>query len=371
MNYLVVEDSRIDQRLIETALREIAPHVDVRFAGDAYEARRQIVEDCPRLILLDLELPLLRGERFLQHLMASLPLPVVVVTRTVGPNDEMIQRLRFDGALDVILKPKSIAEHREFTERLSQSLCELGFSETCRPRKTHPINDYAQHSRESAQRRSGDTPVSLVAIGASTGGPLAIEQVLARFNESSPPVIVAQHISEHFVNSLVSRLDNLLYPRVVLAGDGMSLQPGSIYVVPPRARVTVESGFRVRVRPCAEKQVYSPCINTLFSSIAELNDPNVVAMVLTGMGDDGVGGLKRIREAGALTIAQAQEGCAVFGMPRCAHERDAASMVLSPDQISEILEKIMGGKLAMNKLGLRSDKQSASSTRALDSTTSQ
>jgi two-component system, chemotaxis family, protein-glutamate methylesterase/glutaminase len=185
---------------------------------------------------------------------------------------------------------------------------------------------------------SGARAPSLVVLGASTGGVSALETVLTAFPANCPPTLVVQHIRAGFVEGMIKRLDGRCLPRVVPADDALRLQTGHVYIAhDPERHVIVQTGEPARCRLKAQppRHGHRPSVDALFESVA--GRPGVAAALLTGMGADGAEGLARIKSGGGLTIAQNEETCVVYGMPRVAVERGAADHVLPLDRIAAAL----------------------------------
>ncbi len=196
---------------------------------------------------------------------------------------------------------------------------------------------------------AGGRAPSLVVLGASTGGVSALETVLTAFPADCPPTLVVQHIRAGFVDGMIKRLDGRCLPCIVPADDGLRLQPGHVYVAhDPDRHLVVQPGEPARCRLKAQppRHGHRPSVDALFESVA--GRPGVAAALLTGMGADGAEGLARIKSGGGLTIAQNEETCVVYGMPRVAVERGAADHVLPLDRIAAA---VFGGSMSRDPGG--------------------
>ncbi|HET9266996.1 MAG TPA: CheB methylesterase domain-containing protein, partial [Vicinamibacterales bacterium] len=191
----------------------------------------------------------------------------------------------------------------------------------------------------------------LIAIGASTGGPQAIEALLTRLPAACPPILIAQHMPEHFTRTYAERLDKMCGMRVVEAYDRQVVEQGVAYVAPGNRHMLVErDGVRLVLRLSDAPTVHHqrPSVDVLFHSVAKLKAVKVVALLLTGMGQDGADGLLDLRQKGAETIAEHEQSCVVFGMPREAIARGAACHVASllrmPSLIADCFAKMLAAK---------------------------
>ncbi len=182
---------------------------------------------------------------------------------------------------------------------------------------------------------------ALLCIGASTGGIAVLDRILPALPADCPPVLVVQHILDNFIDGLVRRLDGLCAARVRVAADGAAIERGTIYIAPGDGRhlVVDATGSHCHLVEGPPVKGHRPSVDALFLSVAAVPRP-VAAALLTGMGSDGAEGLRAIRRAGGLTIAQDAESCTVYGMPRAAVELGAVARVLPPDRIAAALLEV-------------------------------
>ena len=186
----------------------------------------------------------------------------------------------------------------------------------------------------------------LLAVGASAGGPEAIEALLTRLPADAPPIVIVQHMPQTFVPLLVRRLDDICPMRVRIAAGGEVPAPGSAYIAPGTHHLIVEQHdevLRLRLTRGPHVSFQRPSVDVLFQSIAKLAGVRVVAALLTGMGHDGAAGMVALRAAGHVTIAEDESSCAVFGMPREAIARGAVDYVLPLPEIGRVALKLSGG----------------------------
>jgi len=347
---LIVDDSAIVRKLLGDALRREPDIEVVGGAADPFVARDMILQFEPDLITLDIEMPRMDGLSFLRRLMEHHPVAAIVVSSlTQSGSSASVEALRI-GAIDVIAKPGGPTSVGQVTEKLVQRIRALRAGppiRLTRPTAAAPSHSPSLESRAAAMRRAR----GLIAIGASTGGTQAIEAVLTRMPADVPPIVVVQHMPAGFTRAFAERLDSVCGLHVVEAGGGETLERGTAYIAPGDYHLVVEQeGLRLRTRLSQGPPVHyqRPAVDVLFASVARLNSMAVVGLLLTGMGADGADGMVMMRRAGAITIAEAEESCIVFGMPKEAIARGGAvhvaSLLRMPGLICECFEHLACAK---------------------------
>jgi len=327
---LLVDDSAVVRKLLGDALRR---HDDIEVIGgaaDPYIARDMILQHKPDVITLDIEMPRMDGLSFLRKLMEHHPIPAIVVSSlTQQGSVASVEALRI-GAIDVIGKPGGPHAVGEVADRVAERIRAL--------RSGSPISEVTR----SASRLRG-----LIAIGASTGGTHAIETVLTRMPADMPPIVITQHMPAGFTKAFADRLNGVCRMRVVEAAGNEPLERGVAYVAPGDHHLTVHRhGLRLSTRLDQTEPIHyqRPAVDALFASAARLRGLPIVGMLLTGMGADGADGMVALRNAGAETIAEAEESCVVFGMPKEAIARGGAvhvaSLLAVPDLVFDCLARL-------------------------------
>jgi len=343
---LVVDDSAIVRKLLADALKGEPDIEVVGGAGDPFIARDMIVQLEPDVLTLDIEMPRMDGLTFLRHLMAHRPMPVIIISSlTQSGSTATIDALRA-GAVDVLAKPGGPSSVGELAARLKQRVRatrEVAPSALARAAATDATAPPASTIRfDSSRRRNG-----IIAIGASTGGPQAIEALLSRLPVETPPIVITQHMPAGFTRAFADRLDKSCAIRVVEAAGGEQLEPGTAYLAPgDRHLVVHQHGIKLMTGlhngPPLHHQ--RPAVDELFLSLAKLRGVPIVAALLTGMGADGAEGLLALRQVGAETIAEDEHSCVVFGMPREAIARGAAlhvaTLLQMPVVITECFRRV-------------------------------
>jgi len=343
---LIVDDSAVVRKLLGDRLRKEPDIEVVGGAADPYIAREQILLHKPDLLTLDIEMPRMDGITFLRKLMASYPLPVIVVS-SVGQagSAASIEALRA-GAVEVIAKPDGPHSVGQVTDRIVKTIRGLADGAGARIRQMKPVaattTPVAPMIQPSRAPRNG-----LLLIGASTGGTQAIEAVLTRMSGDGPPILIVQHMPAHFTAAFAARLNQLCAMRVVEASAGMVLERGTAYIAPGDYHMTVSRmGVQLRtgLNQDAQEHHQRPAVDVLFRSASLLKGIPMVAMVLTGMGADGADGLLALRRAGAETMAEDEQSCVVFGMPKVAIEKGGAMYVPTllkiPSVVAECFDRL-------------------------------
>ena len=335
---LIVDDSAIVRKLLADALKGEPDIEVVGGAGDPFIARDMILQLEPDVLTLDIEMPRMDGLSFLRRLMAHRPMPVIIISSlTQSGSAATIDALRA-GAMDVLAKPGGPGSVGELAVRLKQSVRAIrGVAPAGLARAAAPVAEAPTSTIrfDSPRRRNG-----IIAIGASTGGPQAIEAVLSRLPAETPPIVIAQHMPAGFTRAFADRLDKACAIRVVEAAGGEQLESGTAYVAPGEHHLVVQvRGIKLMTALHDGPPVHHqrPAVDELFFSLAKLRCVPIVAALLTGMGSDGADGLLALRQAGAETIAEDEHSCVVFGMPREAIARGAAMHVATLLQIPTLI----------------------------------
>ncbi len=334
---LVIDDSAFSRQAIARMLRG-SPLVEVvGTARDGEEALRKTFALQPDLITVDLEMPRMDGFTFLRIVMSKRPTPVLVISGRKGES-EVFKALEL-GAVDFIAKPTPHA-----TPMLASIEREL-------LRKVHAIRDLRiDKVRDRLQalppvvaRQEGGAAPRAVVIGASTGGPAALMQVFGAFSEPPPcAFLVAQHMPKGFTRGFAERLDRLTALSAREACGGEEPQPGTILLAPGGRHLEIEyRGGRLETRTVAQLggDKYAPSVDRLFESAAKAYGPDLLGVVLTGMGDDGARGASAIKTSGGAVIAESEESAVIFGMPQQAIRSGAVDWVLPLDQIAASIQR--------------------------------
>jgi two-component system chemotaxis response regulator CheB len=334
---LVVDDSAVMRALLTEIIGGAADLVVVGSAPDPLEAREMIKRLDPDVLTLDVEMPKMDGLDFLRRLMKLRPMPVVMVSSLTGRgSDTTLQALEL-GAVDFVGKPRA-----DFPQGLEEYGNEIrdkiraahgarvrSASRSVAPKPPQPVAKFA------APRANLDM---LIAFGASTGGTEAIKDVIAALPAGLPPIVMVQHMPETFTPSFARRLDAVGAVRVTEVANGERLQAGHAYLAPGHSHllVTRRGGSYIAVLSKRDPvNRHRPAADVLFQSVADEARNKSIGVILTGMGKDGAMGLLAMKRAGAWNIAQDQESCVVYGMPREAVAIGAIDEVVPLKNVAE------------------------------------
>ncbi len=333
---LVVDDSAIVRKTLTEQLSRFPDIEVVGAATDPYAARDKIVQLNPDVVTLDVEMPRMDGLSFLAKLMKHHPIPVVIVSSLTPENSDNALKALSLGAVEVVSKPGSTFSVPDVDRKLVRA---IRAAHAARIRVGHRITapDPSTVTFDSSNLR---TTHKVIAIGASTGGTMAIEAVLRALPVTTPGIVIVQHMPEHFTAAFAQRLNKVCSLEIREASDGDIVVPGLALIAPGNRHMLLQrSGARytVAIREGPPVHHQRPAVDVLFHSTAEAAGPNAVGVLLTGMGADGAAGMLEMRKRGAGTIAQDEATCVVYGMPKEAVALGAAQQVLPLDRIPEAM----------------------------------
>jgi len=338
---LVVDDSALIRNLLSEIINSNPFLEVVGTSADPYEAREKIKALRPDVITLDIEMPRMDGITFLKNLMRLRPMPVLMISTLTEKGSDITLKALELGAVDYIAKPKvSVAE----------KLAELADDITTKIRIAAKANiaayiDHDQPKKISslpiARKKVMKDDVSLIAIGASTGGVEATKRLLSSLPKEMPPIVIVQHMPAGFTTSYAKRLDSLLDASVIeFSGSEKVLTAGNIYIANGNQHLVVRTSAGRILAYCQDSEPvnrHRPAVDVLFHSVAEFIKGQALGVLLTGMGVDGAAGMLALEKIGAITVAQDEASSVVWGMPRVAIEQGAAKYTLSLDKIAPFL----------------------------------
>jgi len=338
---LVVDDSALMRKLIPQMLAADDSIEVVGTAMDGTFALKKIEELKPDVVTLDLEMPGMNGIDTLKEMMRRHPVPVIVVSSHSIEGASITLKALGLGAFDFVTKPKDASSHMAETAR--ELIAKVKMAPQCklRPKLLPPV---PLQPDKAAPTSRATAPTRVVAIGVSTGGPQAMEFLLSQLPASFPgTILVVQHMPEGFTDMFARRLDELCPMRVKEAQSGDVLEAGRVLICPGSRHLKAK---RLPLGDVAilsdEERVngHRPSVNVLFRSVAEEFRSQAVGVLMTGMGDDGAEGLGAMKKAGSMTIAQSEDSCVVFGMPKAAIERGYAQRIVALDVLSATLQAV-------------------------------
>jgi two-component system, chemotaxis family, protein-glutamate methylesterase/glutaminase len=344
---LVVDDSAVVRQTLAEILASDPGISVIGTASDPFVAARRIQQEIPDVITLDVEMPRMDGITFLRKIMAQRPVPVVMCSSLTEEGSETLIEALEAGAVDVILKPRLDTAQHLMESRVR--VCDV-VKAAARARLRRPVGDGPATRPLIAKKLSADavlpppvarhamarTTETVVCIGASTGGTESLRVVLEALPPAAPGTVIVQHMPEKFTAAFARRLDGLCQVEVKEAADGDSVLRGRVLIAPGDKHTLLQrSGARyyVTVKEGPLVSRHRPSVDVLFRSAAQYAGANAVGIIMTGMGDDGARGLREMHEAGALTIAQDEASCIVFGMPKEAIALGAVDRVLPLDRL--------------------------------------
>lgn len=339
---LVVDDSAVVRQTL-TEILSSDPEIEViGTASDPFAAADRIAHEVPDVLTLDIEMPRMDGLTFLQKLMSQHPIPVVICSSLAEARCETTLKALEYGAVDIIQKPKMGT--KQFLEESKLRVCDAvkgaARARVSKLRATPLVQPKLSADAVLSKPTSHamiQTTERVVAVGASTGGTEALKVFLEALPENSPGMVIVQHMPERFTAAFAERLDGLCKVTVKEAEDNDTVVPGRVLIAPGNRHTLLKrSGARyyVEVRDGPLVSRHRPSVDVLFRSVARYAGRNAVAVIMTGMGDDGAAGMSELKEAGAFTIAQDEATSVVFGMPHEAIKRGAIDRVLPLQRIA-------------------------------------
>jgi len=333
---LIVDDSAVVRQTLKQIYSSDPELEVIGTAPDALIALRMLGESKPDVISLDVKMPRMDGLTFLERLMKSNPMPVVMVSAlTTQGSKEALRSLEL-GAVDIVEKPKLGV--REALEEISIQICDK-IKAAAQSRVKTPHQRFITPAKKfsaDAILAASNTPKgikgqdSLIAIGASTGGTIALREVLAPLPADMPGIVIVQHMPKAFTTSFAESLNNECQLNVVEAKEGEELERGKVLISPGDQHMMLKlvgKKYTVTLNSGELVNRHRPSVDVLFRSVANIVGKKSIGVILTGMGDDGATGLSEMHDAGSRTFAQDEESCVVYGMPRKAVECGAVDEV--------------------------------------------
>lgn len=348
---VVVDDSAFMRKAIASMLAD-DPEIEVVGVGrNGAEGLRLAAELRPDAMTMDIEMPEMDGLTALQRIMAECPTNILMLSSLTTQGSHAALTALGYGAADVLAKDQSHVSINivQIKADLLRRVKALG--------RTRPPRARAKPAGPSAPRPDRLTPArtDLVCIGSSTGGPPVVEKVLAQVPAGfSAPIVVAQHMPEVFTRSMSERLSGLCKVPVVHIEQGMTIEPGRIHICPGGQNTHLKKiGGRMTVAVNREpaSTIYYPSVDALLFSAAATAGANTLAIILTGMGEDGVRGAAALKQAGGVVLGQSAETCVVYGMPRAVYEKGIAAAMLPPEELAQVLAGACSGKVTLRKAG--------------------
>lgn len=335
---LIVDDSASVRQALSDII-DSDPELEVMStASDPYIAAERIRNEIPDVIFLDIEMPRMDGLTFMRKIMSQRPIPVVICSSLTEDGSSALMQALEAGAVDVVTKPR--VGSVEFLQHSRMHICDVAKAAAqarLRGPRPKPIAVEAKLTADAIIPMSGrmkavpDMGTRIICIGASTGGTEALREVLEVLPPNAPPIVIVQHMPEKFTTAFARRLDGLCAVTVKEAEDGDDVLAGQVLIAPGNRHMLLQRigmRFKVAIQDGPPVSRHRPSVDVLFRSAAQAAGANAIGVILTGMGDDGAQGMLEMRNAGAYTVAQDEDSCVVFGMPKEAIQRGAVQKIV-------------------------------------------
>lgn len=340
---LIVDDSAVVRQTLQELLSGDPDIIVIGTAADPFLAAEKIENEIPDVMTLDIEMPKMDGLTFLQRIMSQCPIPVVICSSLAVEGSESALRALDYGAVEIITKPRMGTKN--FLEESRIAICDAvkaAYLSNVKKKLSLPTLIQPKLSADAVLTKPNssamiETTEKVVVVGASTGGTEALKTFLESLPLDSPAIVIVQHMPENFTSAFAKRLDGICRITVKEAADGDTLIRGRALIAPGNHHLLLKrSGARyyVEIKEGPLVSRHRPSVDVLFRSAARYAGKNAVAVIMTGMGDDGAKGMFELKEAGAYTIAQDEKSCVVFGMPHEAIKLGGVDKILPLDNIA-------------------------------------
>jgi len=342
---LVVDDSKVVQEFLAHVLASDPAIQVIGIAGDGEEALEAAKQKRPDVITMDIHMPKLDGFEATRAIMEAAPTPIVIVTGSLRTKELATSFHAMEaGALAVVLRPPGIG-HPEHEAAAGELIRTVKLMSEIKVVKRHPAARARSLPPARIEVPKAATEIKAIAIGASTGGPPVLQQILAGLPRDLPvPVLMVQHIAAGFTKGFAEWLSGTTRFPVHIALHGEYPLPGHGYIAPDGFHLGIGNGLRIVLSDHAPENGLRPSVAYLFRSVLQTLGPRAAGVLLTGMGRDGAAELKEMKDRGAVTIVQDKESSAVHGMPGEAVALNAHTYALPPDKIAALLGTLAGGR---------------------------
>lgn len=347
----VIDDSAL-VRQVFTEIIQAEPELSLLFtASDPLFALEKMKTSWPDVIILDVEMPRMDGITFLRKIMQERPTPIIMCSTLTQANSPTLMQALQNGAVDVFTKPSvGLKDFLSDSRRLFIDAIKAASISNLKKMNIRNFQPGAKSSLseidsiKTKPHLSTDltTTDKVIAIGTSTGGTIALEYILTQLEVNCPGIVIVQHMPEKFTAAFAERLNKLSKIEVKEASDKDRVMPGIALIAPGNKHMSLRrSGaqYYVEVSDGPLVSRHRPSVDVLFRSVAKHASANAVGIIMTGMGDDGANGLKEMHDQGAFTVAQNEESCVVFGMPKEAIKKNAVDKVIGLEEIPSLIMK--------------------------------
>ncbi len=330
---LIVDDSAMVRQAFA---RELAKERDIEVVGsapDPYVARDKIVALRPDVITLDIEMPRMDGLTFLRKLMKHFPMPVIIVSSLTRKGGQVALEAVELGAVEVLAKSGEAYSVGDMAQQLAEKIRAASLVDVSALARKSDLSRFAGKSLTALS----ETTNKVIAVGSSTGGTEALKAFLTRLPANAPGVVMVQHMPANFTHAFAERLNDLCQVEVKEAEDGDIVRPGRALLAPGNFHMLIRrSGARYLVNVKSGPMIHyqRPAVDPLFRSVARYVGANAIGVILTGMGSDGARGMLEMKDAGAVTFAQDEASCVVYGMPKEAIKAGAVEYVVPLNEMA-------------------------------------
>mgnify|MGYP000305892127 CR=1 FL=1 len=355
---LIIDDSPSMRRILKDMINNIDEFEVVAEAIDAFDAREKVKLYEPDIVTIDINMPKMDGVTFLRNLMRLHPMPAVVVSGEGVRGNDIFD----DGAVGFISKPETGESMASFQARIKDTLLNLTFllkrytlkkpkPKISPKKKNGSLGEIEVRNHPDVVLRKSPALMpgkKVIAIGSSTGGVESLLKVFKKLSSDLPPIIITQHIPYGFSNSFAHRLNDNSKINVCEAKDGMTLQKSHAYLSPGNKHLTIEKQrdgtYITKLLDTVKVSRHKPSVDVMFRSVNNNVGGSAMAVMMTGMGDDGTIAMKELYDNNAYTVAQNEESCVVFGMPAKAIEAGAVKDIIHLDEIAQYITEYSKGK---------------------------
>jgi len=344
---LIVDDSALVRKVLSDIISRADDMELVDTAHDPLFAVQKLKKKEVDVIILDIEMPRMDGLTFLEKLMRVHPLPVIILSSLTGKNTEISLQALESGAFDVIAKPDDILELSSLEQRVIdavRSAAGKGVREKLKERFLVHSQVTPASNSDKVFTSERETTDKVIVIGSSTGGTVAIQDLLSGLPTDIPGIVVVQHLPLRYSHSFAERLNSKVSLTVKVAEDGDQIRNGFVYIAPGDIHCSIKASgakYVIKLKDGPRVHYHKPSVAVLFNSVANYAGKNAVGIMLTGMGDDGAMAMRHMKDSGSYNIVQDEESSVVWGMPGKAVEKGAASIVLPLNQMAKELRRCL------------------------------
>lgn len=340
---LIVDDSAFMRKSLEILLKSDTSIEIVGTARDGVEAVELAGKLHPDIITLDIEMPRMDGLTALKKIMDENPTPVIMVSSLTSEGAESTIKALELGAIDFI--PKEMSYVNVNISKIKDDLIQKVKHFAKRKRLQKIIGIPGKRRFETKVNAKLTNSVSAIAIGISTGGPMSLQKIIPHISERVQiPIFIVQHMPPNFTKSLAQRLNSMSKLKVSEAVDGERIEKGHIYIAPGGKHMIIgKNGFggKIIISDRPKETLHKPSVDVMISSAADIYKRNLMSVIMTGMGKDGLEGVKRVKQYGGYSLAQDEASCIIYGMPKAIVDNNLADRILSLERIPEFFNEVL------------------------------